>query len=61
MDASTDDFIENLEANEDDGECNTEEEEISKAAAVELLEPSVLAGYFQRLGLLYGILKMNSR
>lgn len=39
----------------------TEEEEISKAAAVELLEPSVLAGYFQRLGLPYGILKMNSR
>ena len=43
MDASTDDFIENLEANEDDnGEFNTEEEEINKAAeAVELLEPSV--------------------
>jgi hypothetical protein len=43
MDASTDDFIENLEADEDDnGECNTEEEEINKAAAaVELLEPSV--------------------
>ncbi len=39
MDASTDDFIENLEADED--ECNTEEEEIKKAAAVELLEPSV--------------------
>ena len=43
MDASTDDFIENLEAGEDygGGECNTEEEEINKAAAVELLEPSV--------------------
>lgn len=43
MDASTDDFIENnLEVDEDDGEeCNTEEEEINKAAAVESLEPSV--------------------
>lgn len=44
MDASTDDFIENLEADEEEdggGECNAEEEEINKAAAVELLEPSV--------------------